>query len=192
MWNLSPVFFSFMVTLASQLSFGSLTQSACMRYCSLWVTRTTVRLSSCRNFRIPSCIRWSLRWMSSAENGSSCLTWKPRMHHKPDRNQKSSETKTQQQQRAGMFQRLSWALSLHGVWVIFTLRLAPDSVWIIKNSATPESVCQMVISVGNVFHMMLRAPDVRSDTLCHIQTTSRKTLSTADVTRAKRQDRDGS
>lgn len=49
----------------------TLTQSACMRYWSLWVTRTTVRLSSCRYFRIPSCIRWSLRWMSRAEKGSS-------------------------------------------------------------------------------------------------------------------------
>lgn len=47
------------------------TQSAWMRYWSLWVTRTTVRLSSCRYFRIPSCIRWSLRWMSRAEKGSS-------------------------------------------------------------------------------------------------------------------------
>lgn len=55
--------------------FEVLTQSACIRYCSLWVTRTTVRLSSCRNLRIPSCIKWSLRWMSSAENGSSCETW---------------------------------------------------------------------------------------------------------------------
>lgn len=56
------------------------TQSACIRYCSLWVTRTTVRLSSCRNLRIPSCIKWSLRWMSSAENGSSCERWEKHIY----------------------------------------------------------------------------------------------------------------
>ena len=48
-----------------------LTQSACGRYCSLWVTRTTVLLSSRSSSRIPACIRWSLRWTSRAEKGSS-------------------------------------------------------------------------------------------------------------------------
>lgn len=49
-----------------------LTQSAWGKYCSLWVTSTMVRLSSRSIFRIPSCIRWSLRWISRAEKGSSC------------------------------------------------------------------------------------------------------------------------
>lgn len=48
-----------------------LTQSAWGKYCSLWVTSTMVLLSSRSIFRIPSCMRWSLRWISRAENGSS-------------------------------------------------------------------------------------------------------------------------
>lgn len=48
-----------------------LTQSAWGRYCSLWVTSTMVLLSSRSIFRIPSCMRWSLRWISRAEKGSS-------------------------------------------------------------------------------------------------------------------------
>lgn len=47
------------------------TQSAWGRYCSLCVTSTTVLFSSLSSLRIPSCIRWSLRWISSAEKGSS-------------------------------------------------------------------------------------------------------------------------
>lgn len=58
--------------LLTKIKKSCLTQSAWGKYCSLCVTSTMVRLSSRSIFRIPSCMRWSLRWISSAENGSSC------------------------------------------------------------------------------------------------------------------------
>lgn len=56
------------------------TQSAWGRYWSLCVTSTTVLFSSLNSLRMPSCIRWSLRWISSAENGSSYNTQKNSCH----------------------------------------------------------------------------------------------------------------